>query len=99
MIYHPVLGYFARDYGLNQVAVENEGKEPSPAALKSIVDNALTLGIKTIFVQQEFNRKSASVIADEIGGVVVNINPLSADWPAAVKEIAASLVKGFEVGR
>ena len=29
MIFHPALGYLARDYNLVQIAVENEGKEPS----------------------------------------------------------------------
>ncbi len=96
MIYHPVLAYFARDFGLNQVAVEQDGKEPSPASMKEFVDKARELGVKTIFVQQEFDRKSASVIADEIGGKVVNINPLSADWPNAVMEIARALASGFE---
>jgi len=95
MIYHPVLAYFARDFGLNQIAVEYEGKEPSPASLKKFVDQARELGIKTIFVQQEFDRKSATVIAQEIGGRVVNINPLSADWPVAVMEIANALREGF----
>ena len=96
MIYHPVLAYFARDFGLNQVAVEQDGKEPSPASMKEFVDKARELGVKTIFVQQEFDRKSATVIADEIGGKVVNINPLSADWPNAVMEIARALASGFE---
>jgi zinc transport system substrate-binding protein len=95
MIYHPVLGYFARDYNLKQVAVEHEGKEPSPAALKSLVDNARSLGIKTIFVQQEFDRKNAEVIAAEINASVVTIDPLSADWPSSVRGIAAALAAGF----
>lgn len=96
MIYHPVLAYFARDFGLNQIAVEYEGKEPSPASLKEFVDRARELGIKTIFVQQEFDRKSATVIAQEIGGRVVNINPMSANWPSAVMEIATSIAEGFK---
>jgi len=97
MIYHPVLAYFARDFGLNQVAVENDGKEPSPASLKELVDRAEEMGVKTIFVQQEFDRKSATVIAEEIGGRVVSINPLSENWPVAVMEIATALADGFEV--
>ena len=95
MIYHPVLGYFARDYNLEQIAVEHEGKEPSPAALKSLVDRARGAGIKTIFVQQEFDRKNAEVIAGEIKAAVVTIDPLSADWPASVRNIAEALAAGF----
>jgi zinc transport system substrate-binding protein len=99
MIYHPVLGYFARDYNLVQVAVEQEGKEPSPSALKSVVDSARAGGIKTIFVQKEFDRKSADVIAGEVGAAVVNIDPLSADWPAAVRDIITSLSNGFATNK
>lgn len=95
MIYHPVLGYFARDYNLEEIAVEHEGKEPSPAALKSLVDNARSAGIRTIFVQQEFDLKNAEVIAKEINANVVTIDPLSADWPASVREIAKALAAGF----
>ena len=29
VIYHPILTYFARDYQLEQLAIEEEGREPS----------------------------------------------------------------------
>ena len=40
MVYHPAWGYFARAYGLEQIPVEIEGKEPKPADLARIIDNA-----------------------------------------------------------
>lgn len=95
MIYHPVLGYFARDYGLGQIAIEHEGKEPSPAALKGLIDKARELQIRTIFVQQEFDRKNAEVIAGEVGAQVIIIDPLSPDWEASVRGIASALEQSF----
>ncbi len=80
MIYHPNLGYLARDYGLEEITVEYEGKEPPPSGMKALIDRARKDGIKTIFVQKEFDRKNAIEIAQEIGGKVVIIDPLSEDW-------------------
>ncbi|MBE0674674.1 MAG: zinc ABC transporter substrate-binding protein [Bacteroidales bacterium] len=91
MIYHPVLGYFARDYGLIQIAVEHEGKEPSPAEMASLIDKVRELGIKTIFVQQEFDSRNAGVIASQTGATVVTIDPLSSDWNTSVRNIANAL--------
>ena len=99
MIYHPVLGYFARDYNLEQIAVEHEGKEPSPSDLRRLIDNAREKQIKTIFVQQEFDRKNAEVIAKEVGARVVVINPLSENWPEAVRDIASGLAASFSSDR
>ncbi len=80
MIYHPNLGYLARDYGLEEITVEYEGKEPPPSAMKALIDRARIDGIKTIFIQKEFDTKNAREIAHEIGGKVVIIDPLSEDW-------------------
>jgi len=99
MIYHPVLGYFARDYNLEQMAVENDGKEPSPSDMRRLIDNAREKKISTIFVQQEFDRKNAEVIAKEIGARVIVIDPLSENWPAAVRDIASGLAASFASDR
>jgi zinc transport system substrate-binding protein len=95
MIYHPVLGYFARDYNLEQIAVEHEGKEPSPVEMKGLIDIAREKGIRTIFVQQEFDKKNVEVIAEEVGARVIVIDPLSENWPEAVRNIASGLAASF----
>ncbi len=96
MIYHPVLAYFARDYNLEQVAVEHEGKEPSPSQLKGLIDKAREKQISTIFIQPEFDRKNAGVIAKETGAVVVVIDPLSENWPEAIRSIASGIADSFK---
>lgn len=83
MIYHPNLGYIARDYGLEEIAVEFEGKEPPPSRLKELIDRSRQEKIRTIFVQREYDTKNAKAIAHEIGAVVKIIDPLSEDWPGA----------------
>jgi zinc transport system substrate-binding protein len=80
LVYHPSWGYFARAYGLEQVPIEIEGKEPKPAQLKNIIEYARKEHIKVIFVQPQFSTKSAETIARAIGGQVVFADPLSLDW-------------------
>ncbi|MZP66290.1 MAG: zinc ABC transporter solute-binding protein, partial [Bacteroidales bacterium] len=55
MIYHPNLAYLARDYGLKEIAVENEGKEPSPSYLRELTDMARRERIKMILIQKEYD--------------------------------------------
>jgi zinc transport system substrate-binding protein len=99
MIYHPNLAYLARDYGLEEVAVEFEGKEPPPSRLKYLIDLARTKKINTIFVQREYDSKNAKAIADEIGAEIVVIDPLSVDWLKATTEIIEGLHKSFTKNR
>lgn len=79
IIYHPALTYLARDYGLEQVSIEHEGKEPSAKRLAGIIANARTKGIKRIFYQSTYPRSSVEVIADDIGAEAVEIDPLHED--------------------
>ena len=91
IIYHPALTYFARDYGLIQYCIEIDGKEPSPDQLKTLVETAKEKGIKTIFIQKEFDKKNAELIAKETGCRLVVINPLSYNWAEELISIAKSL--------
>ena len=88
MVFHPSWGYFARDYDLQQVAVEIEGKSPKPAHLKALIELARREKISVIFAQPQFSRKSAEVIAREIGAQVVLIDPLGEDWLDNMRMVA-----------
>jgi zinc transport system substrate-binding protein len=91
MIFHPNLGYLARDYRLEEISVEYEGKEPPPSKLKELIDRARTDRIKTIFVQREYDSKNARAIAHEIGAKLKIIDPLSEDWMASTTGIINDL--------
>lgn len=95
IIYHPALGYFARDYGLTQYSIEFEGKSPSPQQLKEMVDFAHKQKIKTIFVQKGFDTKNAESLAKEIGASIHSINPLTYDWSNELIKIA-EIMSGHE---
>jgi zinc transport system substrate-binding protein len=91
MIYHPNLAYMARDYGLEEIPVEYEGKEPSPSRLRNLIDLARKDHLKTIFVQREYDTKNAKAIAGEIGAQIVLIDPLSENWQRSTTEIIEAL--------
>jgi len=91
IIYHPALGYLARDYGLRQHSIEFEGKNPSPAQLKELVDLARREEISTIFVQRGFDLKNGEVIAREIGAELFEIDPLRYEWDEELIRIATIL--------
>lgn len=91
MIFHPSLSYFARDYNLEQIAIEFEGKEPSPSQLRTSIDMATKENVTTILIQKEFDMENARIIADEINGTIVQIDPLSRDWAANLLDIAQKI--------
>ncbi|KAA6349948.1 zinc transport system substrate-binding protein [termite gut metagenome] len=91
MIYHPALSYFARDYGLHQISIEEGGKEPSPAHLKEIIEVCKTEKVRIVFIQPEFDRRNAEVMAKETGTRIVPINPLSYNWEEEMIKIAKEL--------
>ncbi len=95
VIYHPNLAYLARDYGLEEVAVENEGKEPNPAQMKNLIDRIRMENLKIILVQKEFDTKNSKAIAGETGAGIVIIDPLAEDWYKAVNDIIEALNEGF----
>ena len=88
MVFHPSWGYFSNTYGLKQVPVQIEGKEPKPAQLKKLIEHAKEKNIKVIFVQPQFSAKSAELVAKEIGGEVAFVDPLAENWSANLYEVA-----------
>jgi len=89
MVFHPAWGYFAHSYGLEQVPIEIEGKEPKPAQLKKLIEHAREHQIKVVFVQPQFSSRSAEQVAREIGGRVAFVDPLALNWAENLREAAS----------
>lgn len=87
IIYHPALTYLARDYGLEQVAIENDGKEASAKRIAQIISKARTDGIKSVFYQSEFPESSVKIVCEDIGANAVEINPLAEDIFTNIRKI------------
>lgn len=80
LIYHPALTYLARDYEMEQISIENDGKEPGPAHLKEIIDEVKKENIHVIFIQEQFDVENAHAVAKATGCKVIQIDPLNANW-------------------
>ena len=91
MVFHPAWGYFAHTYGLKQIPVEIQGKNPKPAQLKELIKHAKKNNINVIFVQPQFSAKSAEVIARGIGGQVVFADPLAEDWALNLRNMGQKI--------
>ncbi len=87
LIFHPALAYFARQFKLEQISLEMDGKEPSPKHMKDIVDRAHQQNIHVIFIQKEFDRSFAQQMAREINGEVMVIDPLDYNWEKQMLDI------------
>jgi len=94
-VFHPAFGYFAKAYGLIQAAVENEGKSPGPRHRSELIARAKTAGVKVIFAQPQFSRQAADIIAKEIGGKVVILDPLAEDYIKNLEHISEELQKAL----
>lgn len=88
MVFHPAWGYFADAYGLVQLPIESEGKEPGAKALAQMIEQAKQAKVKTIFVQPEFSQRSAEQVAKAIEGRVVAANPLAADYLENLRHVS-----------
>ncbi len=93
MIFHPAYTYLARAYDFEQMTIEFEGKTPTPGRLKSTIVEAREKGIKNIYIQQEFDRANAEVIAKEINATTTQVNPLSENWLEEMDRFISHLEK------
>lgn len=87
VIYHPSLSYYAEEIGIKQLVIEQDGKEPSPAQISRLINEAKALGVRYVLVQQEFNPLLTESIAREIGAQTIVIHPLQRDWLTELERV------------
>jgi zinc transport system substrate-binding protein len=91
MVFHPAWGYFADAYGLRQVPVEVEGKEPKAGDLDVLIKRARQLGVKVIFVQPQYSPRTAQTVADATGARLVEADDLAPDWDKNLRQVAGQI--------
>jgi zinc transport system substrate-binding protein len=91
LVFHPAWGYFAREFGLEEIAIEVGGTEPSASELSAIIKTALTENIHVVFAQPEFSTQIANYIASEINGEVRLISPLAENWLENMRTVTQTL--------
>lgn len=92
-VWHPSLSYFARDYGLTQIAMENEGKEVAASSLKREIDMAREQNVKVLFYQKEFDSRQIQTINEQLGTEMVEINPMGYEWNLEMRKIGNALTR------
>jgi len=93
LVFHPAWGHFAEAYGLEQVAIEHEGKQPGARALTRLIEQAREHEIRAILVQPQMDTRLAQRVAHEIGARVVEVDPLGADYPDNLSQLAHALAE------
>ena len=89
---HTALTYFADDYGLQQIAVEADGKEPSAMNIKQLVDSLQKADIRTVFFQPQTSDAATRAIVRELpNGRAIEFDPLAAEWMDNMSRLADSL--------
>jgi zinc transport system substrate-binding protein len=96
IVYHGSFGYFARDYNLTQLAVEQGGKEPEADYIIRIIEEAKENDIKVVFVSPQYSTKSAETIAKEIGGQVVVIDPLAKEFIENMRNVESAMKQAMK---
>jgi zinc transport system substrate-binding protein len=96
MVFHPAWGYFADSYGLTQVSIEREGKEPGARGLAALIDQAKQEKIKVVFVQPQFDKRQARQVAQAIDGVVVSVDPLAPDYVDNLRRVGQQFAQALE---
>jgi zinc transport system substrate-binding protein len=97
-VFHPAFGYFARAYGLEQVPIEIEGKEPAPRELQGIIEMARREKLNAIFVQPQFSDASARAIAAEVDAQIVRLDPLARDYLSNLREMGRKIREALAGG-
>lgn len=91
LVHHPAWGHFAARYGLTQLAIERDGKEPGPRALAELTEQVRRLGIDTLFIEPQASEHLAHGLADTLGLRIVALDPMAADYPANLRRAAAAI--------
>jgi zinc transport system substrate-binding protein len=94
---HPAWGYIANEYDLHQLAILEHGSgDAGPAELAAIVSQARQLGLVDIVVQPQFSEEAALLVAHELGGQPVLLDPLAREWSDSYRraiQVLAAQVK------
>lgn len=91
LIYHPTLTYFAKDYDLDQIAIEKEDKEPTPFTIKETINECKQKRVRLILLQKEFDIKNTQMIANQLEANVVQFDPLAYNWPETMQRVVEAI--------
>jgi zinc transport system substrate-binding protein len=96
LISHPAFAYFCRDYGCNQLSIEQEGKEPRPKELEVLLASAVQSGARLAIAIPQHNNKGAQLIADKLKIPVRVLDPYANDYMETMRKLAGLIENPYQ---
>lgn len=93
MIYHPAYTYYARDYGIEQIAIEHDGKEPSLRQTTALIEKAKEHGVKAILRQPQYSEDKVRAIANDAGAEIITTDPLAEDILGEIERVTEMICR------
>ncbi|MBS0615633.1 MAG: zinc ABC transporter substrate-binding protein [Verrucomicrobia bacterium] len=93
LVSHPAFGYFCEEFGLEQLSVEVEGKDPLPQDIENMLQTAQKNTVRAVFILPEYNNKGAILIAEKLGLPVYEIDPYAANYFETMQTLGNLLAK------
>jgi zinc transport system substrate-binding protein len=97
-VFHPAYGYFAARYGLHQVGIEFEGKEPSAQHVTALIAAIKADRAKVLFVQPQFPAQSVRAIVEATGVKTEILDVLAPNYLDNLDAMATAIAKAFDTG-
>jgi len=91
---HPAFGYFCREFGLTQLSVEYEGKDPMPRQVQELLEKAKASSVCCVLLQAQYNNKGALLIAEHLHLRTYSIDPYSINYLENVKHLIEFIAHG-----
>ena len=95
LVYHGAWKYFADHYGLEELAIEREGKEPGINQIRDLVETAKNLQLKYIYINPRQNPEPAMMLAGEINADIDTLETLPSDCLNNLEKTASKIIKDF----
>ncbi|MGB1799942.1 MAG: metal ABC transporter solute-binding protein, Zn/Mn family [Gammaproteobacteria bacterium] len=95
IVSHPSWAYFAKEYNLSQISIEQNGKEIQAKSLVKLIKSAKEKNIKAVFVQQQFSDKAARIIAKELNADIYELDPLAFNYIENMNDVTSKIIKGL----
>jgi ABC-type Zn uptake system ZnuABC Zn-binding protein ZnuA len=93
---HPVLGYFAERYGLEQVGAVypiSPSSEPSAQDIAALEDTVRELGVPAVFTESTVSNRLAEQVAEDTGVALIPLYTGSLGAPGSGAESYVLLIR------
>ena len=93
---HAAWGWLAQAYGLEEMALEKNGREIGPRGLAALLQVARREDIHTVFVQAQFHTPAAEALARQINAKLVDLDPLAGDYIGNMTVVADRIAEALQ---